>query len=77
VHRKDGEVSRQSRHLRGARHCCQLSLSKQLANCEHRRRARNDGLKLYLIKLVFIGSGINWIGEFAPEIGRVIKKKAK
>ena len=26
---------------------------------------------------IFIGSGINWIGEFAPEIGRVFKKKAK
>jgi hypothetical protein len=29
------------------------------------------------ITQIFIGSGINWIGEFAPEIGRVFKKKAK
>jgi hypothetical protein len=29
------------------------------------------------ITQIFIGSGINWIGEFAPEIGRVFKKKAR
>jgi hypothetical protein len=27
------------------------------------------------ITQVFIGAGINWIGEFAPEITRVLKRK--
>jgi hypothetical protein len=27
------------------------------------------------ITQVFVGMGINWIGEFAPEIGRVLKRK--
>jgi len=24
---------------------------------------------------VFVGMGINWIGEFGPEIGKVLKRK--
>jgi hypothetical protein len=24
---------------------------------------------------VFVGAGINWIGEFSPEINRIIKRK--
>ena len=27
------------------------------------------------ITQVFVGTGINWIGEFAPEIGKVVKRK--
>jgi len=27
------------------------------------------------ITQVFVGAGINWIGEFAPEIGKVLKRK--
>ena len=27
------------------------------------------------ITQVFVGMGINWVGEFAPEIGRVLKRK--
>jgi len=26
---------------------------------------------------VFVGTGINWIGEFAPEIGKVLKRKKR
>jgi hypothetical protein len=29
------------------------------------------------ITQVFVGAGINWIGEFAPEIGRVLKRKKR
>jgi hypothetical protein len=28
-----------------------------------------------VITQVFVGSGINWISEFAPEIGRILRKK--
>jgi hypothetical protein len=27
------------------------------------------------ITQVFVGMGINWLGEFAPEIVRVVRKK--
>lgn len=30
-----------------------------------------------VITQIFVGAGINWIGEFAPEIGKAIKKKPK
>jgi hypothetical protein len=30
-----------------------------------------------VITQVFVGMGINWIGEFAPEIGKVFKRKKR